>query len=174
MEEFIRAKEVDYELGNEANIKEHLIGFVLSVRMDQGNLEKIKLIFKYACYSDKELALRKAAEHGYFTIVKFFVKKHVNFHVNAEEALRYAVGNGHLKIVQFFLEKGTNMYASDNAPLRWSAIQGHIKIVKVFLKKSANIHVNNMYILRLTAIMRKLNVMKLFGRKGFTEKKYIK
>lgn len=80
----------------------------------------------------------KACASGLTNIVKLYLDKGANVHINDDDALIFACRNGYLDIVKLLLDKGANVHAQYNKPLLCAKNQKHEDIITLLLNRGTN------------------------------------
>jgi len=83
---------------------------------------KINEFFRLACIS------------GDLQVIKYYIEKGVDIHINNDYPLQCASRVGDLDVVKYLVEKGANIHALDDFPLQIATDFAYYDVLKVLTK----------------------------------------
>ena len=130
---------------------ENNLALMLAVK--KGNIKIVKSLVNYGINIHAEDAFISAVLHEHLELVKFFVRKGADIHVNDNRSLLYSMYNKDSKIFNYLISLGAILpqSVSKEFMLESSAKRGNVDAVKYLVSHGANIHIDNDSVLRHAA-----------------------
>lgn len=116
---------------------------ILSLAMEQSDLEMCKKIIKRSSAVCISNCLMIAAKHNNLLIIQFvFELGPINIKLLQVDILSIATENGNLEMCKMLIDKGFDIHIGGENPLIMAIHGGHLDVVKYLVERGADIHVN--------------------------------